>query len=400
MRRVGSSLVDVAGHEVSPFLRGLSAKLATRSRHVCAFLGAGASRACGLPDLALLDEQVLEGLDEEGRDALVRLREGGRDIEQVLSRLRRIAALLDGGTDQIDGLTVDQAIDLDGAICQLIVAALNVNESDPAIPMLNFASWLARTGYHLPVEVFTVNYDLGLETALESLGVPYFDGFVGSLRARFRIDLVEANAGDADNWLPAFLVRLWKLHGSVNWQWNSGVGAGVLRLGSAVGSGSVAAIYPSDAKYDESRRVPFVVLQDRFRRALNQPETLVLISGYSFGDNHLNEMIFDAARRRPRSEYTVFCYDRIPESLTEVASMTPNLQVVGRKEAILGGIRADWKTPEDDEAPEGVWSHESEGADGGFALVDFAEFAAYLARSAPPQGELDARLKELLDESQ
>ena len=330
----------------------------------------------------------------------MRLREGGRDIEQVLSRLRRIAALLDGGTDQIDGLTVDQAIDLDGAICQLIVAALNVNESDPAIPMLNFASWLARTGYHLPVEVFTVNYDLGLETALESLGVPYFDGFVGSLRARFRIDLVEANAGDADNWLPAFLVRLWKLHGSVNWQWNSGVGAGVLRLGSAVGSGSVAAIYPSDAKYDESRRVPFVVLQDRFRRALNQPETLVLISGYSFGDNHLNEMIFDAARRRPRSEYTVFCYDRIPESLTEVASMTPNLQVVGRKEAILGGIRADWKTPEDDEAPEGVWSHESEGADGGFALVDFAEFAAYLARSAPPQGELDARLKELLDESQ
>ena len=367
---------------------------------MCAFLGAGASRACGLPDLALLDEQVLEGLDEEAQDALVRLREGGRDIEQVLSRLRRIAALLDGGTDQIDGLTADQAIALDGTICQLIVAALNVNESDPAIPMLHFASWLARTGYHLPVEVFTVNYDVGLETALESLGVPYFDGFVGSLRARFRIDMVEANAGDVDNWLPAFLVRLWKLHGSVNWQWNSGVRAEVLRLGSAVGSGSVAAIYPSDAKYDESRRVPFVVLQDRFRRALNQPETLVLVSGYSFGDSHLNEMIFDAARRRPRSEYTVFCYGEIPESLADIAAMTPNLQAVARREAILGGMRADWKPPEDNETPEGVWSHASEEADGGFALVDFAKLAAYLAQSAPPQGELDARLKELLDESQ
>ena len=389
----------MASHDVQPFLRGLSAKLATRSRHVCVFLGAGASRACGLPDLARLDKQVLEGLDGEERDALVRLSEGGRNIEQVLSRLRRIAALLDKGTEQVDGLTADQAIDLDKAICQLIVAALNVNESDPARPMLDFASWLARTDYHLPVEVFTVNYDLGLETALESLGVPYFDGFIGSLRARFRIDLVEANAGDADNWLPAFLVRLWKLHGSVNWQWDGGVGAEVLRLGSAVGSGSVAAIYPSDAKYDESRRVPFVVLQDRFRRALNQQETLVLISGYSFGDNHLNEMIFDAARRRPRSEYTVFCYERIPESLADVASMTPNLQVVGRKEAILSGIQAGWKIPKDDETPKGVWSYESGGSDGGFTLVDFAALAAYLARSAPPQGDLDARLKELLDES-
>ena len=125
----------------------------------------------------------------------------------------------------------------------------------------------------------------------------------------------------------------------------------------------------------------------------------MLISGYSFGDNHLNEMIFDAARRRPRSEYTVFCYERIPESLADVASMTPNLQVVGRKEAILSGIQAGWKIPKDDETPKGVWSYESGGADGGFALVDFAALAAYLARSAPPQGDLDARLKELLDES-
>ena len=213
---------------------------------MCVFLGAGASRACGLPDLARLDKQVLEGLDGEERDALVRLSEGGRNIEQVLSRLRRIAALLDKGTEQVDGLTADQAIDLDKAICQLIVAALNVNESDPARPMLDFASWLARTDYHLPVEVFTVNYDLGLETALESLGVPYFDGFIGSLRARFRIDLVEANAGDADNWLPAFLVRLWKLHGSVNWQWDGGVGAEVLRLGSAVGSGRPPSVVATD----------------------------------------------------------------------------------------------------------------------------------------------------------
>ncbi len=194
--------------------------------------------------------------------------------------------------------------------------------------MLRFAAWVARADYHWPVELFTVNYDLLLETALESLGVSYFDGFTGALRARFRTELVEATAGDTDDWLPSFLVRLWKLHGSVHWAWESGRKTEVVRLGAPVTDSEPAAIYPSDAKYDQSRRVPFMVLQDRFRRALHQPETLMLISGYSFGDDHLNEMLFDAVRRRPRSELVAFCFGEIPEILITHATVTPNLQVV------------------------------------------------------------------------
>lgn len=375
-------------------MRGLSSKLATRSRHVCAFLGAGASQACGLPDMAALDGQVLGRLDGQAQSALKRVRGGDRNIEQVLSRLRRIATLLEEGSDQVDGLTAAQAHDLDRAICEQIVHALDVDETDP-VPMLHFASWLARADYHLPIEVFTVNYDLGLEKALESLGVPYFDGFVGSLKARFRIELVEASERDKDNWLPSFLVRLWKLHGSVNWQWDRGVRSEIMRLGSAVDSGSPAAIYPSDTKYDESRRVPFVVLQDRLRRALNQPETLVLVNGYSFGDDHFNELIFDAARRRPRSEFSVFCFREIPESLAEVALMTPNLQALGHKEAILGGTRADWQAPEDLDATEGLWGITDQD-DAGFILGDFGNLASFLAKSSPPRREHEARLDALL----
>ena len=376
----------MAVHQVMPFANGLSKKLATRSRHVCAFLGAGASRACGLPDVAGLEELILTGLEGEALKAFERQCDG-RNLEQVLSRLRRIAALLDDETDQVDGLTAQQAGDLDQAVCQLIVKALDLDDSDLS-PMLHFASWLARADYHLPVEVFTVNYDLVLETALEFLGVPYFDGFVGALRARFRTELVEASPGDADDWLPAFLVRLWKLHGSVHWGWESDSRAEVVRLGAAVGSDSLAAIYPSDAKYDESRRVPFVVLQDRFRRALRQPETLMLISGYSFSDEHLNEMIFDAARRRQRSEFLAFCREEIPDSLVRAATTMPNLQAVGRSQAILGGVRDEWEVPEG--LSEDLWD------DGGLALGDFAKLARYLARSSPPQGEIEARLDELL----
>ena len=344
--------------------------------------------------MAALDGQVLGRLDEQAQSALKRVRGGGRNIEQVLSRLRRIATLLEEGSDQVDGLTAAQAHDFDRAICEQIVHALDVDETDP-VPMLHFASWLARADYHLPIEVFTVNYDLGLEKALESLGVPYFDGFVGSIKARFRIELVEASERDKDNWLPSFLVRLWKLHGSVNWQWDCGVKSEIMRFGSAIDSGNPAAIYPSDTKYDESRRVPFIVLQDRFRRALNQPETLVLINGYSFGDDHLNELIFDAARRRPRSEFSVFCFREIPESLAEVALMTPNLQALGRKEAILGGTRAEWQAPEDQDATEGLWGTTGQD-DAGFLLGDFGSLASFLAKSSPPRREHEARLDALL----
>lgn len=376
----------MGGHEVMPFVNGISAKLAARSRHVCAFLGAGASRACGLPDVAGLQSLVLDGLGNDHRAAFEQ-QLAGRNLEAALSRLRRIAALLEGTSDEVDGLTAEQARALDVEVCRLIVAALDLGNANVG-PMLRIAAWAARADYHLPLELFTVNYDLLLESALEALGVAYFDGFAGALQARFRTELVEAGPSDSDEWLPAFLVRVWKLHGSVHWAWEGGTRAEVVRLGAPVADDQPAAIYPSDAKYDESRRVPFVVLQDRLRRALNHSETLMFISGYSFGDAHLNEMLFDAARRRPRSELIAFCFSSIPDELAERAATTPNLQAVGATEAILGGVRADWLKPAD--APVDLW------ANGTFALGDFANLASFLARSSPPHGELEARLSELL----
>jgi SIR2-like domain len=326
--------------------------------------------------------KVLESLSSEQRVAFEKQLDD-RNLEQALSRLRRIAALLVGSDGKVDGLTSEKATKLDHAVCRCIVSSLDLQ--DVAIePMLKFAAWAARADYLLPLELFSVNYDLLLETALEALGVPYFDGFSGALRARFRTEIVEAEA-NAPGSLPAFIVRLWKLHGSVHWAWEE---TEVVRLGTPVANEHPAAIYPSDTKYDESRRVPFVVLQDRFRRAMQHPETLMIISGYSFGDQHLNEMIFDAAQRRPRSEFTVFCHGEIPTTLAEKAISTPNLQALAGKDAILGGVRAKWSTPTD--APGDLW------ADDAFGLGDFGRLATFLARSSPPQGELQARLAELL----
>lgn len=367
----------MATHDPLRFTAGLSAKLATRSRHVSVFLGAGAARTCGLPDMGQLQERVVESLDDAQKSQFAGFLQRG-NLEQALSRLRRIVALLEG--DQtFQGLTESEARNLDAAVCQAIVGALDIAERDLS-PMEDFAAWAARASYRLPLEVFTVNYDLLLETALESTGVPFFDGFLGALRARFHTELVENISGRDGEWMPAFFVRLWKLHGSVNWVREQN--KEIVRLGRPAAEGSAAAIYPSDTKYEESRRVPFVVLQDRFRRALHEPESLSLVAGYSFGDAHLNELIFDAAIRRERSEIVVFCYSDIPDVLANRAARAPNLQVVSGSEAILGGVRGSWANPDGETSP--VW------IDGQFSLRDFRHLAGHLARCVSREGESEA----------
>lgn len=121
---------------------------------------------------------------------------------------------------------------------------------------------------------------------------------------------------------------------------------------------------------------------------MQHPETLMLVAGYSFGDAHLNELIFDAARRRPRSEFVVFCFSDIPGLLADHAASTPNVQALGPNEAIIGGVRAEWLKPTD--VPDDLWCNDR------FGLGDFARLSAFLARSSSPQGELQARLAELL----
>lgn len=371
-------------HDPHSFANALGAKLATRSRHVCMLLGAGVGKSCGLPDVATLQTAILEALPN-GQKSVLQAELDKGNVEQTLSRLRRIAALI-SGDETVGGLTADAARDLDKAICAQIVAHLDVGGADLG-PALNLASWAGRTEYHLPLEVFTVNYDLLVETALERLGVAYFDGFVGALHARFRTDLVEADPSDAGEWLPSFLVRLWKLHGSVHWAWTPGE-SDVVRRGGPVDAGEVAAIYPSDTKYDESRRVPFVVVQDRFRRALYTPESLVIVTGYSWRDAHLNELLIEAARRRPRSEIVTFTRSKIPEALEEIALSVPNLQAVTAGEAILAGIRGEWKPP-DDPLPE-IWS------DDALVLADFGGLSSFLAKNATPNPDVDERLRDLL----
>ena len=339
----GAESDESSGHDPAVLAQELATKLGSRARHVCMLIGAGASNAAGLPTLMELEEAVLGRIGTESA-SLLSAQLDGRDLEAALSRIRRVSRIL--GKDEVFGdLTSKTAAELDQEICESIMAV--IDEATPNLDCFEqLASWASRMDYERPLELFTVNYDLLIEKGLEKVGVPYFDGFIGTHRAPLMSDLVEPRDAPPRWALPAGFVRVWKLHGSTNWRLVDSSPSTIVRVGSSGGDGSVA-IYPSDEKYDDSRRVPFVVLMDRFRRALVEPETITVTTGYSFNDDHLNEMLFDAAARHPRCEVLALCYGDIPAVLADRASNTRNLLVLGRSEAIVNGHRAPWNHPQE-----------------------------------------------------
>lgn len=88
-----SVVADEPRHDPEQAASQLAAKLAARSRHVCIFVGAGAGKAAGLPDLTGLRDAVLTALEGDDANAAAELLKD-RDLESGLTRLRRIARSL------------------------------------------------------------------------------------------------------------------------------------------------------------------------------------------------------------------------------------------------------------------------------------------------------------------
>ena len=73
----------------------------------------------------------------------------GRNLEQALSRIRRIADLL-AGDSLLEGLSGETARELDRMVCQSIVAELSIEQAD-LDPALHLAAWATRADYHWPL---------------------------------------------------------------------------------------------------------------------------------------------------------------------------------------------------------------------------------------------------------
>lgn len=364
-------------------------QLSSDKRRLAFFFGAGISQAVGIPGLVPLTKLIQADLGEYSAHyerLLVRDKNG--TLETVLNRVRLCREMLandQGG--EVEGLSSSSAAALDRAICRAIRARVGIEPPKGLKPHYILAHWLKNISRTFPLEIFTTNYDQLLEVAMESAETPFFDGFIGSVSPFFRVATIDADFGGLPiPSVPKDWVRLWKLHGSIGWVVVKDQFTGaerIVRRGGLQGAEEdELMIFPSRQKYSDSRRLPFIVYQDRLRRLLASGETLLVTSGYSFADQHLNEIIFQSLRSNPRLAVTVLSYDplsqeTIAENLVGPTEGITNLTIYGPDAAVIGGNRGSWTVPsklKDDDPKWPFWDYDK----GEFRLGDFTGFVDFL----------------------
>ena len=327
------------------------------------------------------------------------LQEAGKNvenIEDILSFLRSLLLVSKGGV--VRGLTESELLDLENKICSVIVAKLDVTLPDQETPYHRLCKWMGSIDRKVAVEIFTTNYDLLIEQALEDSEVPYFDGFVGSRRSFFDLRAVE------DSLIPIHWSRLWKIHGSINWYQETekdkeGKDVKKVYRSSEIKEGASHLIYPSHLKYEESRKMPYLALIDQLNRFIRKKSSLLILSGYSFNDGHLNDTIVNALKANPTGMVLGLMFDtyesknvegelvdRYPEAY-RLANKRHNLNIWTYDKAIIGTNTGSWSAPKHDDYDYDIkkFIHRSDADDDGkfdtlIKLGDFSVFTNFLKK--------------------
>jgi hypothetical protein len=275
----------------------LREQLGSDKRRLLLFFGAGTSQAVGIDSVLALTKNIRDDLSkvEDVRYGKVLEAGGsGTHVEHVLNQIRLYRELIGtSSTASVGDFTGNEAAELDRAICRAIYKRVKIDPPKGFGSHANFAAWLSSIQRAKPVEIFTTNYDLLIERGIEIAGVAYFDGFIGTVKPFFS-DAASELDDERNPSIPRSWVRLWKLHGSIGWRHAVEDHTGAKKVVALPllepGKEDDLMIFPSREKYSDSRRLPFVALHDRLRRLTASGESLLLIAGYSFGDEHINDI--------------------------------------------------------------------------------------------------------------
>lgn len=340
-------------HELDRPLDSLSQCLSQSKRPLAVFLGAGcpaAVRVPGdagattplIPDIAGLTTAVTEAIQSSDSKAdhatlMAGLSEDLNrtpNIEDMLTRLRTLTTVV--GDHSVRGLTAPAIRRLEERITELITDQVSVGLPPPPTPYDDLAVWIGSADRSAAIRLFTTNYDLLAEEALERNEVPFFDGFVGVNQP-----FMDSRAVDADD-LPTRWTRLWKLHGSINWT--------LLPSGKVVRRPPESEvdrrlIHPSHLKYDESRRMPYLVMQDQLRAFLRQQSATLVIIGYSFGDEHINDLLLQGLRGNPTATAFSLQHGRLEKYLHagKLAGATSGLTLLALDGGVIASREASWQ---------------------------------------------------------
>jgi len=174
--------------------------------------------------------------------------------------------------------------------------------------------------------VFTTNYDLAIEYALDEAGMDYIDGFKGTVSRSFHPEvygqvLYTAPSAEQRRTLPVpNLLYVYKLHGSINWR---GKGKEPDRkviqvpVDASHTEDELALIYPTQEKESSALGYPYADLIRALNDTLLAREVGLLTIGYGFGDDHINRVL----DRALASNYTMQMLMVDPLAIGDLASV-------------------------------------------------------------------------------
>ncbi|WP_277973048.1 SIR2 family protein [Pantoea agglomerans] len=344
-----------------------------------------------IPDVFNLTKYIHQELIDNNQYAnliteLSKAEKNKDNIEDILSFLRGLVSVSKGG--EVRGLSEEHLTGLEKIICEKIAIKIDVNLPNEETPYHKLAKWIRSIDRKIAVEIFTTNYDLLMEQSLEEMEIPYFDGFVGANNPFFDLRALE------DNLIPKHWSRLWKIHGSINWcQKKIGNQKRVYRT-HPKNKESSHLIYPSHLKYEESRKMPYLALLDQLNRFIRKKSSFLVLSGYSFNDGHLNDVIVSALKSNPTAmvlglmygDYTNNGEEKYPEAY-RLAKNQHNLNVWTNDAAIIGTNYGKWFYNEHNDDDKEIFSFinkvnsgECISCNANVNFGDFKNFSTFLQR--------------------
>lgn len=156
-----------------------------------------------------------------------------------------------------------------------------------------------------PINIFTTNYDVYNETALDRLNFLYNNGFSGTVERKFNPMLykymyVENMNLNKDVWEPvSYYFNLIKLHGSITWEKHDIEIYENINLkndndNKSIDEANKVMIYPSPLKDRSTLMTPYSDLFRFLENSLFLNNSTLIVIGYSFGDDHINRVIYNA----------------------------------------------------------------------------------------------------------
>lgn len=400
-------------HDPREFIRQLQQVLISGNKKIGFFLGAGSSMIKEkptsdgksvmslVPGIKEITKEVEKNITNKKKAKAIaaikkEIESEGKifHIENLLSKVVQKEQVV--GAEKLCGLHRSEFKELQKDVETEIRKLVSIHKEKDLLKWINthqkFAKWINEASRKNGVEIFTTNYDYLIEIAFEQSSYPYYDGFVGSFNPFFYSQSVE-NESLLSHW-----TKLWKIHGSLGWD----IEESSKKIIKANKDGDKIIIFPSIEKYDNSKKQPYISYLDRLSKFIRNDDSVLFICGYSFGDDHINEIILSALSRTRTGCAISLLFDDFDEK-SQIHSLAKNessLSVYGKRNAIIGGKLGKWMLKSQpsltDDIQVGQYflqdaavprnptgkGDEENPMTGDFLLVDFIKFVEFVSKNS------------------